>query len=345
MAREALEKSSSESTGLREHESGDSEQSEDLKGAKHTLGFFDVVVLRVLGYPGQLLCSLSIAFAQITTVIAYLDTISDSIESYVLQGQRSIVLALIGAVVASLSTVKTLTGVSYLSLMGLLTYLVIFIALVVEAFRYGFDGTLGDSTKALRASGRDYGTWFGISAFAFGGFAIAVVVYDDMKEPRHFYRVVSMTYLAVWLFYTAFALLGYFCYGEHTDEVIYFNFPDNSALKQICVASVCVVLLLTYVVQMMPVYSWAESFSKDIMHYAVVRGIIVLLTLVIALFVRNLVLTITIGGAVASAVSSFVLPPVAYLIVQPRAHWTEWVLAVGLVVLGVGGAVHSIITV
>mmetsp|Transcript_2292 Transcript_2292/g.5125 ORF Transcript_2292/g.5125 Transcript_2292/m.5125 type:complete len:332 (-) Transcript_2292:140-1135(-) len=309
--------------------------------AREALGFFDNVIRRLMGWPMQLVCSVSIAASQLATVVCYVDTISVSMQSFILEGQRLKMLVVIGLVLISLSTVKTLTGVSYLSYAGLTTYMVVFLALVVQAAREAHDGTLGDDATAFRSSGSDFGTWFGISAFAFGGFAIGIIVYDDMKEPRHFYKVVSIAYSICWLFYTLFALCGYLCYGESTSEVIYFNFAEASVLRNTCMIAICIVLLLTYVVQMMPLYAWMESFSEGVLHYAIARGLIVVITLVIASFAKNLVVTMTVGGALSSSISAFILPPIAYLMVQPQADWKQYIAGISLVVLGILGAVKS----
>merc|ERR1712107_227823 len=148
--------------------------------------------------------------------------------------------------------------------------------------------------------------WFGITSFAFGAFNIAIVVYDDMEEPWHFFKVTAWSYFLCWIFYSAVALLGYMHYGSETKEVIYFNFPEGSISREISLVSICVVLMLTYVLQMMPIYNCVQLLSNDVLHYSVIRGTLVALTTYVSYVLPSISICLEIVGALSAAITSFI---------------------------------------
>mmetsp|Transcript_86820 Transcript_86820/g.202051 ORF Transcript_86820/g.202051 Transcript_86820/m.202051 type:complete len:399 (+) Transcript_86820:122-1318(+) len=301
------------------------------------LSCFDATVQRALGPIGLAIFMVCVALAQLTTVVAYLDVLAESAESYVENDDRIRSLSLLGVVVCLLSLVKTLSGVSVLSYVGLSAYGLVFLTLLARFLCAVSTGTLGGAV-AVRHKNADYATWFGVSAFAFGALPVSLVVYDDMREPAQFFKVVAIAYVICWLFYSAVALLGFWCYGRSTHQVIYFNFESGSFGRNASLLMICLVLLVTYVLQMMPLYRCAEVFFEESIPYQVVRTMLVVFTLVVAYFIPSSTAAMTLGGTFAACISAFVLPPVVYLTVHPKPGWSGKTLAIILIVVGTAGA-------
>eukprot|EP00443_Scrippsiella_acuminata_P038938 CAMPEP_0115274908 /NCGR_PEP_ID=MMETSP0270-20121206/55919_1 /TAXON_ID=71861 /ORGANISM="Scrippsiella trochoidea, Strain CCMP3099" /LENGTH=355 /DNA_ID=CAMNT_0002691437 /DNA_START=140 /DNA_END=1204 /DNA_ORIENTATION=+ len=289
------------------------------------LGFFDEVVHEVFGWAGQALYDFSILMCQVGTAISYVSVIAESSERFfgVPSKRRFEVLLIIGIVLSLLSCVKTLRGIAVLSLCGLLTYLFVFAALIWESTEKVRDGTFASSAVMIQTSKPNYCMWFGIVAFAFGAFPIAITVYEDMQMPRHFFRVCSLSFGMCFVFYTSFAMLGYLCYGVDTEDIIYFNFNKGSFFYSGSLLSICTVLLFTYVLQMVPAWKFAQSCVGETVPYMLVRTVSVAVTVVVAYLVPSTAVLVEVTGSFAAAVASLSLPPLVYLNMEPRPAWSE----------------------
>jgi len=304
------------------------------------LGVFDEVVYEAFGWFGQALYAFSINMCQIGTAICYITVIAESAETlFGLQsGQRVGLLIVIGATLMMLSAVKSLRGIAVLSLCGLLTYLFIFTALLWESSKKLADGTFAETVVMIEKKKPDYSMWFGVVAFAFGGFPIALAVYEDMQKPRHFFRVCGWSYALCAAFYMCFALLGYTCYGTATNEILYFNFTQGSFFFYGSLISISLVLLFTYVLQMVPVWNFLQTCVNDSVHYLLMRAATVIFTILVAYLVPSTAILVEVTGAFAAAIASLCLPPLVYLSMEPRPAWSEYPMAVSLVAFGCLGA-------
>jgi hypothetical protein len=196
-----------------------------LHGPDHGLVCtYDVLIRDVLGVFSQHLFALSLIGGQFATGIVYVKVIAESLGIYWRESFLATYLP-IALVVGLLCMVEKLKGVTYLSMAALGTYAFIFAGLCTSFVQKDSEGTLGATTYMLSPRDRDYGEWFGMTSFAFGAFPVAILVYDDMREPKGFFKITWLSYGITWLFYTAFALLGYFSFGEGVSQVIYFDFP------------------------------------------------------------------------------------------------------------------------
>lgn len=306
------------------------------------LGFFDRIVWQVFGPAGQLVCSLSIATCQFVTAAAYISLVVRSVLSYYPdRNLYVVVLVAYGLVLLFLSAVRTLRGISVLSLIGLATYVLIFLALLATAVSGGRDSS-APASLMVKNEKPDFGRWFGISAFAFGAFNIAIVVHDDMRHPSHFFWVTSWAFAACWLFYSAFALLGYLVYGEYVKDIIYLSFPEGSFLRNASLLSICVILTLTYVLQMFPLFSSAEQLCGRNAHYLSVRAALVLSTCIFACMFPETTLCIEMAGAICAVISSFLLPPLVYLKLNPYAEVRHYAIGIMLIGLGCFGAWEAV---
>jgi len=320
----------------------------DEEGVDSGLGFFDNVVLQTFGQKGRCLAIGCILLGQFATGVAYVDVISESTQAY-FPGQdvRFPILCVLAVLLSLCSLVKTLSGVAVLSAIALLPYFLIFVGLLGDSARSFQAQTLGDATFALQgASSFCPGMWFGVAQFAFGGLPIAVIIHDEMQEPQNFYKVIGCAFAITWVAYTLFAIIGYMNYGEDTAEVIYFNF-ESTNMKNASIAAMCACLTFSYALQMYPVYSAAQSWcsrqpSLAWLHYAAVRTVFVLLTIIAAHTFPNIVFVLDVIGGVAGAIISFVLPSLVYLRLKKSPSNFEAGVCWGAVMMGFVGSLKSV---
>mmetsp|Transcript_87236 Transcript_87236/g.182570 ORF Transcript_87236/g.182570 Transcript_87236/m.182570 type:complete len:424 (-) Transcript_87236:331-1602(-) len=319
------------------------------------LGSFDGVVRVVFGRPGQALCTCSILLCQLGTAVAYITVLVPSIldiSGHPLpdgEGASPSWTLLVGlwAVLSVMSLLKSLKEVAFISLLGLLTYLLVFAALAVESAQRIHEGTFARDFEMIRWNGAGWGTWFGVSIFAFGAFPIAIAVSDTMQEPSDMYPVLRWSFGIAGVFYTVFAIVGYACYGNATKNVVHFNFPEHSLLRQVSLIALVVVLVFTYVLQMNPVYKFAEGYLRRHLHHWYIRTIIVAITMFAAVLVPDTAAVIQVAGSISTAMIGLIMPPLVYLgagfEAKQEAAVSEYPLAMALVVVGVFGLWRSLL--
>jgi len=300
------------------------------------LGSFDRTVWRAFGEPGRILCAVCIAATQVVTGIAYVAIIAETLQPNKDDYRYVVALIVIGAVLTTLSLVRTLQGVSVLSVLGLLVYLFIFGALAVQV-RHAEDPS---SVHAFVWTNPGYGQFFGLTSFAFGAFVIPILVADELGDEKRFIHVCSGSFIACWAFYSTFAMLGYFGYGSRTSDMIYKNFPKNSVQYSGSTISLCIILALTFVLHLLPVYSCAEkALAPWKLHYSIARTCVITLILCFVYLVPSATFVISYIGGVAKVITSFILPPLVYLRVGTDIKMFEIVQAWSVVIFGLLGGI------
>lgn len=308
---------------------------------------YDVLIRDVLGIFWQYLFAFALTGGQYATGIVYVKVIAASLGTYWPESILTTYL-LIGLTVCLLCMIEKLKGVTYLSVAALGTYAFIVAGLVMSFGQRDSEGTLGATAYMFSPRARDYGEWFGMTCFAFGAFPVAILVYDDMREPKGFFKVTWLSYGITWLFYTAFSLLGYFAFGEKVNQVIYFDFSAASIWRHASLVSIVVILAFSYVLQMMPVFTFAQTFCQRpespfrALHYSVIRFAINALGVIIAWLMPSVVSIIDTFGAITGVLSGMILPAMLFMKVSSREDWLMHVLCMLLIAFGAVGTVRAV---
>jgi amino acid permease len=305
---------------------------------------FDRVVGDVLGTPAQTLCALSLVLGQLTTGIAYIKVIANSLGTYWEESFLSTYLPIF-FVLSALCMVETLKRLTWLSMVALSVYGLIFAALISTAVHGASDGTLAASAYAFAPRAQiNYGAWFGVSAFAFGGLPIAVLVYDDMREPRSFFKVNLTAFSLTWLIYASFAVLGYICFGGDVRHVVYFNFERGSTWRIASMWCMIVILAFTFVLQLMPVFAFCQGLlcCRDL-HWAAVRVQVVAFAIIVAWLMPSILSIIGTFGAVTSVLAGMIFPAMTFLMVSHSGEFAMRGVAVLVLAAGVLGTWRAVI--
>jgi len=307
------------------------------------LGCFDAVVQETLGASGLALWASSVLCYQAGIGVAYVTLVSESMTESLGMG-RAHALGVLCVTLTVLSSVRRLRGIAVLSLAGLLVYLCVFLALVRESVFRQRHAMLPTSTPLwgpLDSEGLS--AWFGIVSFAFCGLPIALSVHEEMERPQDIVKVACCSNACTWLVFALFATFGYLCYGDETADVIYRNFPAGSYERSGAQAAISVILLLSYSMQLMPVWNCIEARLGDSPHWLVQRTATVILTCVIAAVVPSTLVLIAVTGALAAALSGFVLPALVYMLSEPCPSACDCIAAACLLAAGAIGAAKTIV--
>jgi len=313
-------------------------------------GFFDKIVGKVFGPTAQGIFTLSIALGQFTTLIIYLIVIVESFNVYFPEHHAEVLVGVV-AVLGAFCLIPTLQGIAVLSALGLSIYAFLFVGLLLEFVHKVNTGTLPPSAVMTKTLDDSAGQWFGISCFAFSSFPIAIVIYDEMINPRAFYNVIMLVFVICWSVYSAFALLGYYCYGDDTNILIYFNFEAGSTFRNGSAGAVACMLCFSFVLQAMPVFSCTARALEHSSLAAtlgvkgapgpVIRWSVLAATTVVAYLVPNVKVIMTTVGAISGVTGGFIFPAFTYLVLSSRDEWMERARCILVVVVGVVGAYYS----
>jgi len=318
---------------------------------EYGLGFFDKIVGHVLGRQAQLLFALCIAGNQFATIVIYVDTISTNIESYFDVGAFHVqVLLVLTCVLCLLSLVPTLDGVAVVSGFGLSLYVFLFAGLLRELLPKVASGTLPASVRAIDHGG--IGEWFAMTCFAFGGFPIISVMYDEMRDRSAIYKVTSLAYSICWMVYASFGVAGYLCYGGDTRLLVYFNLEEGSIWRDGSAVALAAILTCSYVVQAMPLYNCTKNAFEtlNLHEKAILKGVppicwrwvVVIGSMVFAYMLPSMRFVLDTMGAISGVVSSCVFPCAVYLALSSKRQIKERILCGAVIVVGLLGLYCSL---
>lgn len=286
----------------------------------------------VLGRAGLLLACCSVLSAQIGCGICYVDVLIRTLEPY-LEGILAPMMQKVGIFVllCAISLLRELRDLAWLSAVALAVYAYVVFALVKWGVRELSDGP-GGTFWPVRWQG--FGTWFGQAIFAFEGINVAQYVYRDMQasDPGPFLRVLTVSYVICWMLYSFVGGFGYWVYGATVQQVIYLSFPEGSPDVVTVEVVLCIVLFLTFAIQMYPVFHFVEATClgsvntdddaadkqqapgcKHLASAAILRWITVLLVFVGAMLVPDVAKIMDLVGAFSFGIIGFVLPAVLHL--------------------------------
>lgn len=315
-------------------------------------GFFDRVVGKVFGPYAQFVFAMCIALGQFTTLVIYVIVIVQNIQSYFAPNYgHTLILVSVITVLGMFCLIPTLQGIAVLAAAGLSIYAFLFIGLLIDLCEKVRSGTLPESTAMMKPLEHSAGQWFGISCFAFSGFPICAVIYEELIDRRSFHAVVIGVFSTVWAAYSAFALLGYFCYGADTQTLVYFNFAEGSIFREGSAGALACILAFSFVVQAMPVFNctarlWeqsglAEKLGIEGLPMLTIRWSVLALTIVVAYLIPSVKVMMNTVGVVSGVLSGFVFPAFTYLVLSSRDEYLARIRCFLVLVIGIVGAVYS----
>lgn len=316
-------------------------------------GFFDKIVGKVLGRPAQYVFAASIALGQFTTIVMYVNVITVNIESYFPDSHIHLhVLTSLVIVLGIFSLTPTLQGVAVLSAVGLSIYAFLFIGLVHELVDKVIAGVLPASAVMVKQTATSYGQWFGVSCFSFSAFPGAMVVYEDMRNPRAFHLVIGGVFFVVWLIYSTFAFAGYLCFGDRTHVLLYFNFEEGSAYRNLSALALACILTFSFMIQAYPVFHCAARLwdatglagklgAEGLPSLPFIRWAVLALTIVVAYLVPSIKVLMGTLGALSGVIAGFIFPATVYLRLSTRDEWLPRCRCLFVLVIGVMGAWFS----
>jgi len=244
-----------------------------------------------------------------------------------------------------------LQGISVLSIVGLSIYGLIFAWLCWHLLCKMHDSDLPESATIVYAPLLAYANLLGTATFALQAIPIVSGLHEEMLNPDKLLKVVIVVHVAMWVFYSMFAVLGFVCFGDATESLVYLSAPEGSILRNGGSAAVATILVFSYMVQAAPIFKCvsaafnhiglAEKLGTHTITMMAVRYPVLALATVLALFLPNFELVLSLTGSTLSVLLSFVFPALTYLKLSSSDEWLSRCVCCVLLLVGVLAACLS----
>lgn len=175
----------------------------------------------------------------------------------------------------------------------------------------------------------------GVAVYSFEGIGMALPLEAEMKDRSKFGRILCFTMIFIAAMYGGFGAMGYFAFGENTQDIITANMGEG-LLSSVVQLGLCINLFFTFPLMMNPVYEVFERRFWGGRYCLWMRWILVVVVSLIALFVPNFADFLSLVGSSTCCVLGFVLPALFhYLTFKDEMGWRHKGLDVAMIVLGV----------
>ena len=120
---------------------------------------------------------------------------------------------------------KSLKEVGFLSFLGAATAFAV-VTLVCIGSWLEYENNVGNVEHKILDM-RAFGSVLGTLCFSYGGNFVYPEIYHEMKHPKHFIKVLSVSLAIISVLYLSTGILGYRTYGSISISPIFDNLPHG----------------------------------------------------------------------------------------------------------------------
>uniref|UniRef100_A0ACD5X4W0 Uncharacterized protein n=1 Tax=Avena sativa TaxID=4498 RepID=A0ACD5X4W0_AVESA len=303
---------------------------------------------QAFGSKGRVIASAFIYLEIFFALVSYTISLSDNIP-LVFAGARlhlpwlrlsTTQLLTIIAVLLALPSLwlRNLSSISFLSLVGIVMSMVIFVTIVCTA---AFSGVgLGKHIPALRLD--RIPAVSGLYMFSYAGHIVFPNIYTAMKDPSSFTKVSVTSFSLVTVLYTALAFVGASLFGPAVNSQVTLSMPPRLVFTRVALWATVLTPLTKYALEFAPFAIQLEHHLPATMEpraRVIIRGSVgsagLLLILALALSVPYFQYVLSLTGSLISVAISVIFPCAFYLKIRwGRVSRPVVVLNAAMIVLG-----------
>lgn len=275
-----------------------------------TLASFGDLGFAVCGNAGKFVVDLLIILAQAGFCVGYLIFIGNTMAEMMSSSKSLYILACLPIQLA-LNSIKTLTTLAPLSIFADVVDLgAMGVVMGQECL------IVSDHTPVVKAfSGfSEFFYGLGVAVYAFEGIGMVLPLESEIKDKSKFGTILAMTMAFIAVMYGGFGLLGYFAFGEETQDIITANLGPG-LVSTLVKLGLCVNLFFTLPLMMNPVYEIAERRLWRGRFCLWMRWLLVVAVSVVALTVPNFGDFLSLVGSGVCCALGFVLPSLFHFLV------------------------------
>ncbi|KAM0931535.1 hypothetical protein ACQ4PT_000281 [Festuca glaucescens] len=303
---------------------------------------------QAFGSKGRVIASAFIYLEIFFALVSYTISLSDNIP-LVFAGARlhlpwlhlstTQLLTIIAVLVALPSLwLRNLSSISFLSFVGIVMSMIIFITIVCTA---AFNNVgLGKHIPALRLD--RIPAVSGLYMFSYAGHIVFPNIYTAMKDPSSFTKVSITSFSLVTVLYTALAFVGASLFGPTVNSQVTLSMPPRLVFTRVALWATVLTPVTKYALEFAPFAIQLEHHLPAAMEpraRVIIRGSIgsagLLLILALALSVPYFQYVLSLTGSLISVAISVIFPCAFYLKIRwVRLSRTVILLNAAMIALG-----------
>ncbi|QHO03357.1 hypothetical protein HN51_037749 [Arachis hypogaea] len=231
---------------------------------------------------------------------------------------------------------KSLGVLAYISIGGVVASLILIACVVCVG---EVDG-IGFHQKGELVNWKGLPSAVSLFAFCYCGHAVFPTLRNSMKDRTQFYKVLMVCFITSTITYGSMAIIGYKMFGEHVNSQVTLNLPTKKISTKIAIYTTLINPFTKYAVIITPITNAIEEtlplLYKGRPVVILIRTIIVLSTLLVALFIPFFAYVMAFIGAFLSVAGSWIFPCLCYLKMNKAAQkfGMELVIIIGILFTG-----------
>lgn len=166
---------------------------------------------------------------------------------------------------------------------------------------------------------------FGLIAYTFSGHAIIPSIYNSMKRPQEYEKMIGFTFVIVTICCLIVAVSGYWMFGSMVDDQITLSLERNSGDDNILMKILTWLMILTafskFTLTAFPLALGFEEIiapiipNDHIMEFAssLIKLLLIALSLAVAIFVPSFSILCSLVGLICTMLVSVIFPAAAHL--------------------------------
>jgi len=329
----------------------------------NSLNSYSVMGLKLFGKTVCSLISLFFIFELFCSMMANLLLVKDTLNLLYPKISPWICLLIAFVCSVSLTYIKKLVTLSWISLVGLLSTASLFIVLIFN----GLSNTMGPGSlfdiQQVSLWPKDFlglFTVLGIFEMGFSGHSVFPSIYHSMTKKNKFNGVLNFSYTWITLLYVLFGLTGVLMYGEGTLPQIIQNLYSTLNSKTYFIGTmvswiIIIVPITKFALLMDPVAFSVTQFinskcptlnTESRPFFMSLRTLIGTMVLICTILIPKFHSILGVMGSALSTVTALIFPIICYLKINKEAnrplHYLLIIFCLFISIFGTIGAINSL---
>lgn len=303
-----------------------------------SISSFPDIARESFGHSGAIILASVLYFELFSTLSIFFVTLGDHLHTVMPDtSEKQFMIYSAFALTVPTALLRTPKLLSYLSVVGTFATIAVVLAVVLSGLLEGdISGQVAD-TKAFetgiihtephhilwKTSG--FPLAMGLIAYTFSGHAIVPSIYSSMERPQDFEKMIHASFLVVLSSCLLVAISGYYMFGSAVNDQITISLQQYSSNSVWSMTVLTWLMILTafskYTLSMFPLALGIEEIVAPCIHSektmetvsSVIRLVLIVLSLLVALFVPSFSVLCSLVGLICTFIVSVIFPAAAHL--------------------------------
>mmetsp|Transcript_27569 Transcript_27569/g.57563 ORF Transcript_27569/g.57563 Transcript_27569/m.57563 type:complete len:644 (+) Transcript_27569:58-1989(+) len=322
---------------------------------------FPAIAREAFGDSGCICLSVVLYFELFSCLSIFFVSLGDHLHALypnVSQSKHMTIVA--GILILPSALLRTPKLLSYLSTVGTFATVAVVLSVVLSALVMFFTvGNAGSEREynLYRSNGLPLAA--GIVAYCFSGHAIVPSIYQSMKKPQEYERMIDLTYGVVLLSCLLVAGSGYYMFGDDVEDQITLSLEEESEGAGILMTALTWLMILTaiskFTLTMFPLALGFEEMLTGVLPSdlamelldSVVKIVLIFSSLGVAMFFPSFSFLCSLVGLICTMIVSVIFPALAHLklfgtTLSYLDKTIDWLLVIGGSVIAVVGTIATL---